>query len=132
MQRGHNFTCARAGDGPGQATRAGLGQSAANHGLTEIRIQLFFSLQSFALGGAQGGKTGLPVSTGQPPGHPCVGRLGEGGRIGAQPRTQLKLSKSEMTKFLAMILTAMFAVASVNAVAQDKKKDDKKRDEKKK
>ncbi len=37
-----------------------------------------------------------------------------------------------MTKFLAMILTAMFAVASVNAVAQDKKKDNKKRDEKKK
>ena len=37
-----------------------------------------------------------------------------------------------MTKFLAMILTAMFAVASVNAVPQDKKKDDKKRDEKKK
>jgi hypothetical protein len=35
-----------------------------------------------------------------------------------------------MTKFLAMILTAMFAVASVNAVAQDKKKDDKKKSEK--
>ncbi len=34
-----------------------------------------------------------------------------------------------MTKFLAMILTAMFAVASVNAVAQDKK-DDKKKSEK--
>ena len=37
-----------------------------------------------------------------------------------------------MKKFLAMILTAMFAVASVNAVAQDKKKDHKKRGEKKK
>jgi hypothetical protein len=35
-----------------------------------------------------------------------------------------------MTKYLAMILTAMFAVASVNAVAQDKK-DDKKKSEKK-
>lgn len=34
-----------------------------------------------------------------------------------------------MTKFLAMILTAMFAVASVNAVAADKK-DDKKKSEK--
>jgi len=36
-----------------------------------------------------------------------------------------------MTKFLAMVLTAMFAVASVNAVAQDKKKDDKAKSEKK-
>jgi hypothetical protein len=34
-----------------------------------------------------------------------------------------------MTKFLAMVLTAMFAVASVNAVAQDKK--DEKKAEKK-
>lgn len=35
-----------------------------------------------------------------------------------------------MTKILAMVLTAMFAVASVNAIAQDKKKDDKKKSEK--
>ena len=32
-----------------------------------------------------------------------------------------------MNKFLAMILAATFAVVSVNAIAQDKKKDDKKK-----
>jgi len=33
-------------------------------------------------------------------------------------------------KLLSMILAAMFAVASVNAIAQDKKKDDKKTEKK--
>lgn len=40
-----------------------------------------------------------------------------------------------MTKYLAMVLAALFAVGSVNAIAQDKKKDEKKtekKDEKKK
>lgn len=43
-----------------------------------------------------------------------------------------------MTKYLAMVLAALFAVGSVNAIAQDKKdekktekKDEKKKDEKK-
>ena len=35
-----------------------------------------------------------------------------------------------MKKYLAMILAAMFAAASVNVIAQDNKKDDKKKAEK--
>ena len=39
--------------------------------------------------------------------------------------------ETEMTKLLSMILAAMFAVASVSAIAQDKKKEEPKKEAKK-
>jgi hypothetical protein len=53
------------------------------------------------------------------------------------PVIQHTTQETQMQKFLAMILTAMFAAASVNAIAADKKDDKKatkadKKDEKKK
>jgi hypothetical protein len=48
----------------------------------------------------------------------------------ATPSIQQHSGEDEMMKYLAMVLAALFAVGSVNAIAQDKK-DDKKKTEKK-
>ena len=49
----------------------------------------------------------------------------------ASPRFRQPNEEKEMSKILSMIVAAMFAAVSVNAVAQDKKKEDKPAMEKK-
>jgi hypothetical protein len=56
---------------------------------------------------------------------------GRGGNSLRHPVKKLLIRRDEMTKLLSMILAAMFAVVSVSAIAQDKKKEEPKKEAKK-
>jgi hypothetical protein len=80
----------------------------------------------------RGSKTGEAGWNGQPLSDSCVFRMGGRRQLVASPRQKNHLSgETEMTKLLSMILAAMFAVVSVSAIAQDKKKEEPKKEAKK-
>jgi hypothetical protein len=82
------------------------------------------------VGFPQGGRTGFPRRAVNRPGPSALLGTGEDGQCRATPSIQQHSGEDEMMKYLAMVLAALFAVGSVNAIAQDKK-DDKKKTEKK-